>query len=314
MMELTFVVVENHLDHLIATFLRIKRATRRRRTAEWYENVLRYYREATRHLGHEWPPLPEHCLVFLESLQARKLAESSQNNYFRALRAFLNWLCERGFIQENPLDCLINDPQAPRRLPKAPAPEAMALLLGTIVQAGGERWQHVRDLALFSLALDAGPRIGELATLQVGDVNTGFGRVRVYGRKDWEDRTLVIGDETALDLERWLRQRAALGVPARVDSLFVSNYQAKGFRPLTPSGMRQRLKVWQRRAGVERFTFHSIRHAYAIYSLRNGADLLDVRDQMGHASIKTTAVYTLVLGTGRGERHRRSSPRGNLSF
>ena len=76
--------------------------------------------------------------------------------------------------------------------------------------------------------------------------------------------------------------------------------------------MRQRLRLWQDRAGIKPFPFNGFRHAFAIYSLRNHADLLDIKEQMGHASIKSTAVYLEVVNEGRKQRHRKTSPRGNL--
>lgn len=313
-MELVFVVVESELDHYVNLFLRIKRASRRPRTVEWYENVLRYYKDATCHLHPDWPPTTEHCLAFLEVFEAKNLAEYSRNNYYRAVNAFFNWACGCGFIRDNPFR-YIDTPVAPRPLPKAPPQVAAARLIATVCRAADEnerRWQNVRDLALLSLALDTGARVGELATILIGDLDLVNQEIVIYGQKNHKGRTLEFGDDAAADLMRWLEKRAELQPPRRLYHLFISNYRGQGFRHLTPSGMRQRLSVWLERAAVDHFTFHSLRHAYAVYSLRNRADLLDIKEQMGHSSIRTTAIYTEVVDEGRKERHRRTSPRGNL--
>ena len=63
--------------------------------------------------------------------------------------------------------------------------------------------------------------------------------------------------------------------------------------------MRQRLEFWQNRAGIKRFPFSGFRHTFAVYSLRNHADLLDIKEQLGHASVKTTAIYLEVVDEGR---------------
>lgn len=313
-MELVFVVADSDLDYYVNLFLRFKRAVCRPRTVEWYEDVLtRHYPQATAGLDRNWPPTPAHLVVFLENIKARGLSEASISNYFRALRSFLNWAFRGRFLEQNPLD-FVDAPKAPRPLPKAPPAEDMVRLLAAVSLETAADWRAARDLALFSLALDGGARIGELAALKLPDVDLVNGQVRVYSQKTYEDRVLEIGAATEADLRDWLKVRAELPLPVslRRGALFVSDYQGKGLRSFTRSGMRQRLKFWQAKAGVEPFNFHAFRHAYAIYSLRNGADLMDVRDQMGHASIKTTAIYTEVVDAGRAERHRHTSPRGNL--
>ena len=314
-MELTFVVAADcGLDYHFNLFLRTKQAAGRRpRTLEWYSEVMRCYLQATAAFDRNWPPTVEHCLTFFEALTARGLGDYTRNNYYRALRGFLNWSFRCGFLAQNPLD-FVDAPKAPRPLPKAPPMEDVARFLATVSQGTGTEWRDARDLALFSLALDSGARIGELSRLRLPDIDPFNWQVRVYGQKDNKERIVEIGDTTAVELSKWLRQRAGLSLPLplRRGHLFVSDYQEKGFRPFTIWGMRLRLKFWQARAGIPHFNFHAFRHAYAVYSLRNGADLMDVRDQLGHSSIKTTAIYTQVVNDGRQARHRKTSPRGNL--
>lgn len=125
-------------------------------------------------------------------------------------------------------------------------------------------------------------------------------------------RTLELGDEAAEDLAAWISRRTELSqeetFPESLEYLFISDYQRKGYERFTQWGMRIRLKYWQDKAQVPDFNFNAFRHAYAIYSLRNKADLLDIKDQMGHKSIKTTAIYTEVVDEERKQRHRRTSP------
>ncbi|GIK42471.1 MAG: hypothetical protein BroJett011_63040 [Chloroflexota bacterium] len=306
-MELVFVVAEDDMSWHMDLFLRVKRAARQPRTVEWYEAALRSFQDVA---GGEWPPGPAHLLAFLETFEIRKLSDASRNTYFRAVRAWLNWLYRNRFIQHNPLD-FIDGPGAARLLPKAPPPADVARLLAT-VEARADSWQDWRDLALFSLALDTGARIGELAAMDLGDIDLGQQEIMVYGAKDRTERVVEFDDSAARDLGRWLRQRAALKPARTLRRLFLSNYRAMGLRPLTHWGMRLRLKFWQMRAGIAPFRFHGFRHAYAIYSLRNNANLLDIKDQMGHASIKTTAIYLEVVNNNRKERHRQTSPRKNL--
>jgi site-specific recombinase XerD len=305
--DLIFVVMENNYDYYAELFLSFKRPIRSVRTVEWYEQTLRDF---GRIVGLDWPPTASHLLTFFESFKQRKLSESSCDTYFRAVRGFLNWLHDCGIIVENPLT-FVDGPRRPKLLPKAPPQPAVARLFATL-QKRADSWQDVRDLALFSVALDTGARIGELATLTVDQVDLTYQEIIVYGSKDHEERTLELGDETAAELSAWMKQRESLRPVDDLTALFLSDYRGKGLRPFTHWGMRQRLKFWQKRSGIKPFPFNGFRHAFAVYSLRNHADLLDIKEQMGHVSVKTTAIYLEVVDEGRKQRHRQTSPRRNL--
>ena len=101
------------------------------------------------------------------------------------------------------------------------------------VQKRTDNWRDVRDLALFSVALDTGARIGELEALTVDQVDLTYQEITVYGSKDREERTLELGDEAAADLTEWLKQRELLKPADNLSALFISNYRGKGLRPFT---------------------------------------------------------------------------------
>jgi integrase/recombinase XerC len=307
--KLEFVVVESNFDYYADMFVETKRLTQARRTAEWHQETLKQFRAV---MGEDWPPQPRHLLAFFKELKSRKLAEYTQNNYWRSVRAWLNWLHYNGIVDENPAE-RIRGPKAPKQLPKAPPQSAISELLATIAQHL-DNWHAVRDLAIFSLALDTGARLNELATLRLSQVDLEYQEITLNGTKVNAQRIVEYDDSVAKDLVRWWKWRAKLEPPPDLDRLWISNYQGKGLRPLTDWGIRLRLKYWQKKAGVKPFNFHAFRHAYAVYSLRNRADLLDIKEQMGHSSIKTTAIYLEVVDEGRKERHRKTSPRKSLFF
>ena len=316
--NLVFVVLEPTLDHYFDQFIQIKRAMRRPRTVEWYMNTYRYYKTASAGLGPDWPPTPAHGLAFFEMFNKNELSDYSRSNYYRGVRGFFNWLVEIGALNRNPLDAL-GRIKAPRPLPKSPDEEEVAELLKTVSDMIREdkenkSWQTVRDLAMFSVALDTGARLNELVNMNLLDLSLKRKQMQVFSWKDKEERVLALSDETIGDLTPWFKLRAKLKPPKSLKSLWLSDYQNKGLRPLTGNGIAQRLRYWLQKADVPHFSMNNMRHAFAVFSLRNGADLIDIKDQMGHASIKTTAIYTEVVNKGRGERHQKTSPRKNLPF
>jgi integrase/recombinase XerC len=316
--NLVFVVVEPTLDDYFEQFIQIKKATRRPRTVKWYTDTYRYYKAASAGLEPDWPPTPAHGLAFFEMLNEHELSDHSRSNYYRGIRGFFNWLVEVRLLAYSPLVGL-GGVKAPRPLPKAPDEEDVAELLKTVSQAiredkGGRSWQTVRDLAMFSLALDTGARLNELVAMRRSDLSVKRQEVKVFSWKDKEGRVLTLGDEAAAEVAPWLDQLDQLNPPKSLTALWVSNYQGKGLRPLTDSGIAQRLRYWLKKAEVSHFSMNNLRHAYAVFSLRNGANLIDIKDQMGHANIKTTAIYLEVVNKGRAERHRKTSSRKYLPF
>jgi site-specific recombinase XerD len=170
-----------------------------------------------------------------------------------------------------------------------------------------DNWHNVRDVALFSLALDTGLRIGEVVGLPIDRLEIDRYTIRLEDTKTGEDRIVCFSDEAGQLLARWLEVRQAL--PVETAACFVSDSMGA----LTDSGIRQRLDFWLTKAGLGHFNFHRLRNSYAVYALRARADLLDVQRQLGHANIATTQRYVAVDDVGRAARHQAANPLGYLA-
>lgn len=300
------------LNRAIADFLQAK-AGKAPKTVKFYENALYQFRK---HVGaHSWPPTATAIDSFLIDCKLRGLRETTIDDYYRALRSWLNWLYKRGKIDANPID-LAERPPRPRPLPRAPNKETLKILfenLETLAAKGKGHWQDVRSLALWSLALDTGLRVGELSALAIHDLTLEKKRRSAFvrGAKTHEDRIVVFHKITAKDVKRWMKVRGSLNLPAGFDALFISDHHGQ-WQALTDSGMRQDLKERCLKLGIPHLTPHRFRNAYAVYAIRNRQNLLDVQRQMGHRHLSTTQRYTLVDDEGRASRHDEHSPRGKL--
>ncbi len=295
------------MDDYIQRFLRAKPFIAPK-TRKWYLNALNQYQQF---VGNEWPPTEEHLCAFLDAILDRGLKPATINNYYRAIRAWLNWLHKRQLIEQNPIE-LVDCPPKQKPLPRAPHSDDINRFFDVLAGKIDVRWQYCRDLALFSLAIDTGTRIGELAALEVQDVEMEFREVFIKATKTHNERNIVFGPKTADELQQWLDCRTTLNVPSDVSALFVSKPRGR-WQSLTHWGMRRTLDKWCKWAKIKKFNFHALRHAFAIYSLRNHADLIDVQHQLGHAKLSSTAIYTYVVNLGRQERHNKTSPRTSLS-
>ena len=289
-------------------FLHAK-ATKAAKTVQFYELALRLYRD---HVGHHWPPTDSSINSFLASVKQRGCKDGTVHAYYRAVRTWCNWLHRRGKIEENPIE-FVDEPPRPRKLPRVPHAAHLLLLCQTLQHCAecGD-WRAIRDYALIHLLHDTGLRISEATNLELTDLHVNFQAANIRRTKTHIDRTVYYPKETAEDLIRWLKTRKAL--PAETNHLFISHWKRYStWGPVTPSGARQILRGWCCRAGVPMITPHQLRHAFAVHTLHAGGSLLDVRDQLGHASLATTQKYTHVLDAGRRERLAQHSPRANLA-
>ncbi|MEJ2853962.1 MULTISPECIES: site-specific tyrosine recombinase XerD [unclassified Saccharothrix] len=270
-------VVAAFLDHLA-----VERGTSRN-TLDSYRRDLRRYAEHLDRVGvGELGAVGEqHITAFAASLRGEGLAESSVARTLVTVRGLHRFAHREGITAHDPARD-VHPPTPPRRLPKALPVDDVLRLLDT---AGG-----LRDKALLELLYSTGARISEVVGLDVDDVDTAERTVLLDG-KGGKQRLVPVGRPALAALEAYLvRARPGLvkrGTPA----LFLN---ARGGR-LSRQTAWQVLKTAAERAGVTaEVSPHTLRHSFATHLLEGGADVRVVQELLGHASVTTTQVYTLV--------------------
>lgn len=275
----------SQLDRAIADFLQAK-SGKAPKTVESYKTPLYQFR---RHAA-TWPPTPEAINGFLNGCKARGLSEATLDAYYHGLKIWLDWLVKHGRLASNPIT-LAERPPRPKAIPRAPKTGDVQKLFDYLeTQAQKGHWLDIRALAIWSLALDTGLRLGEIVALTIDDVSVTKKRLRAFirGRKTHTDRVVVFDKKVAKDLKKWLKARAGLPLPRNLDALFVCFHRGE-WKSFEPPGIRQDLARRCLDIGLPRLTPKQFRNAYAVYSLRNRADILDVQRQMGHTRLSTTA-------------------------
>lgn len=292
------------LEYHIQDFLNAK-SSKEEATVAFYELPLRQYRE---HVGARfWPPTDSSINSYLATCKKRRLKPNTLFAYYRALKTWLGWLTRRGVIENNPID-LVERPDRSRLVPRAPKIGLLILWFAAMREA--DTWQSSRDLALFSLLLDTGLRIGEATQLRLDDIDYELLQIRLAAGKTKDERYIVFTGLAASRLKAWQAVRARLNVPAKIEYLFVSRpTTTRQFRMITTNGVRQAKIRWLKRIGIDNpIRLHDLRHAYAIYTLKKGGDLEDIQHQLGHKNIATTAIYLQAVNEGRQARHEQTSP------
>jgi len=225
---------------------------------------------------------------FVAELSHRGLARSTRARKLAAVRGYHRFLVVEGHTTEDPT-ALVDAPRRGRTLPKA-------LTIGQIedlLEAPNRTTPlGVRDVAILELLYATGARVTEATTVGLTDLDLESGTVIVTGKGD-KQRLIPLGSFAKVAIERYLPIRLELlSETERSDVLFVN---ARG-TSLTRQGMWDIVKRNGRRAGIENgeLSPHVLRHSAATHMVEGGADLRTVQEMLGHASISTTQVYTLV--------------------
>jgi integrase/recombinase XerD len=201
------------------------------------------------------------------------------------VRGLHRFLIREGLAGDDPT-VEVSGPKTPRSLPKALSLKQIERLLSAPT---GEDPVALRDRALLELLYAAGLRISELIELDVDDVDVQARTVRCLG-KGSKERIVPLGGVAASGLEAWL-VRGRPSFSPRTPALFCNQ---RGGR-LTRQGGWKIIKKHADGAGLAgTVSPHTLRHSFATHLLDNGADVRVVQELLGHASVNTTQIYTLV--------------------
>ena len=230
--------------------------------------------------------------AFLAGLHAR-LHPATLGRKLAAIRAFFCFLVREGRCPLDPT-AGIAAPRTPKRLPNPlPVDDCIALIEEERSAEGEPDEKTLRNRALVELLYGAGLRVGELSALNVRDVDLHRGDVRVSG-KGGKERVVPLPSAARDALGAYLERRRAPGLLAQ--PLFTAlRPRRDGPRRLGVRDIRRILGARARRAGLaDRVHPHRMRHSYATHLLDMGADLREIQELLGHASLSTTEKYTAV--------------------
>jgi len=220
------------------------------------------------------------------------LKASSAARAMAAVRGLHAFAAAEGLAATDPAGQL--PPPAPaRRLPRAIGIAEVERLLDAAASSSGESSPlQLRDRALLELLYGTGARISEAVGLDVDDL--GGPALRLAG-KGGKHRIVPVGSYAAQAVDAYLvRARPTLAAAARRASASPAVFlNARGGR-LSRQGAWGVLKAAADRAGLAGVSPHTLRHSFATHLLDGGADVRVVQELLGHASVTTTQVYTLV--------------------
>ncbi|HSJ12817.1 MAG TPA: tyrosine recombinase XerC [Longimicrobiales bacterium] len=286
---------DNELD--VAAYLRNLRDARqlsphtvaayRRDLAEFTGFLARRFQQP----GWSWNDVDRAALrAFLGELNRRGLARRSIARKLSSVRSFLRFLHREEIVEANPARA-VRSPKLDRRLPGwLTRAEVEKLFAAAELRSAEGSFRGVRDHAVVELFYATGMRLSELQALDTTSLDLVSEQVRVLG-KGRKERIVPIGRAAAAALRRYELRRDELVGRTAGDrhALFLSE---RG-RRLSGRQLQNLMKAFlDRAAGDAGLSTHSLRHSFATHLLDAGADLLAVKELLGHASLSTTRIYT----------------------
>lgn len=220
-----------------------------------------------------------------------KIGESSIARNIISLRSYFTYLSKEHQYSNPTLN--FYPPKIPKRLPKALTVEQIM----SILEISGDDLISLRDRALLELLYATGGRVTEIINLNTTDISTiknedsEITTVRVKG-KGGKERVVPIGSFGLTAVSDYLtRSRPTLSKVLTQKALFLNQRGGRLTRQSAWSIVANRAA----RAGLaEVVTPHSMRHSFATHLLDGGADIRVVQELLGHASVTTTQIYTLI--------------------
>ena len=246
---------------------------------------------------------------FLVSLKRKGLNENTISHRVFVLRSFFKYLLKKRKLQVNPGAYLLS----PKRRKSLPSFLTISQMEELLKLPPREDIWGLRDSAILELFYSTGMRLSELSGLELSSINFGSEVIRVMG-KGKKERIIPVGAEALSALKNYLDQRkpvrAGVVPPPEhkvdADAIFLNRSGKK----LTSRSIARIVKKHAQQVSEDKRTSpHKLRHTFATHLLDAGADLLAVKELLGHESLSTTQIYTHVTTERLKKVYKKAHPR-----
>lgn len=231
--------------------------------------------------------------AYVAHLDALGRKESTVKRAVVVVRSLHRFLAREGSITVDPASD-VAVPRVPRSLPKALSEDEVTRLLDAVV---GDDPVARRDRAILEVLYGTGLRISELVGLSLADVDRTDALVRAFG-KGAKERIVPLGRVALAAVEQWL---APGGRDLMAPKQWARRGDAEALLLNHRGGRLSRQGAWgvvrkhgERVGLADRLSPHVLRHSCATHMLDHGADVRTVQELLGHSSVSTTQIYTLV--------------------
>jgi integrase/recombinase XerC len=225
---------------------------------------------------------------FLGRMAQQQLARRTIARRLSAIRSFFKFLNREDLIEANAART-VRSPKLEKTLPqwlsRGDAERVFAVAENRAADGG---FRGARDLAMLELFYASGMRLSELHGLDMDDVDLIGEQVKVRG-KGRKERIIPIGNAAVKAIRKYELRRAEIAGRNDRGAMFLNQNGKRLSRRSIQEIVRKAVEAGAAEAGISP---HALRHSFATHLLDAGADLLAVKELLGHASLSTTSIYT----------------------
>jgi tyrosine recombinase XerC len=238
---------------------------------------------------------------FIRRLHADGLSNRSICRVLSSLKSYFKYLHSKNITAEN-LGAVIQTVRFEKRLPRFLIQSDVERLMDF---PDPETFNGSRDLAIIELLYSTGCRLSELEGVRFDDIDASGGNLRVIGKRR-KQRLVPIGKYARIALESYLSMRFARFPDSRYDQIFLNRLGGV----LTPRSMARIVKKYSKMLGTtDPISPHKLRHSFATHLLDAGADIMAIKEMLGHSSLSTTQIYSHVSLERLKEVYKKAHPR-----
>lgn len=207
------------------------------------------------------------------------------NRKIAALRGYFHFLEQEKHIEASPMNAVLNAKKG-LALPKVLSQSDMDVLLTFAENRARQScdWKDYRDAAIIELFYATGMRLAELSALNTVDINFDDYSLRLLGKGN--KQRIAFMNQSACDaLQAYLKVRPKTKSPAVFLNRFYQRFSRRGIEIMFD-------KVKEEAGVFKDASPHTLRHSFATHLLENGADVVTIKELLGHANLATTQIYT----------------------
>jgi integrase/recombinase XerC len=262
------------------------------KTIEAYRHDLGKFSEfAVKEMGEswEWGNVDQYTIkAYLQVLADGGNAAVSRGRKLATLKSFFKYLTSQGTVKVDPTST-IKMPKTQQKEPSYLTEQEYKRLLRT-VQKNATKYFKPRDIAIITMLLGMGLRLSELTELDIGNVNFEEGSIKVTRKGNYE-RILPANDEVMITLSRYLKTRVDAGTQ---QPLFLSKRNQR----IDSGSVWHLVKKYLKQAQIEKdkLSPHTLRHTFATTLLRQGENILTIKELLSHRNLRTTERYLHING------------------
>lgn len=230
---------------------------------------------------------------------------TSQARRLSALKCFGVHMCDEGLWKKNFADSA-SRPKMRRKVPEVLTSKEIDEIISA---ANGSDYESVRDNAMIELMYGSGLRVSEICGLKMSEIDLLEGVLRVRG-KGSKTRLVPVGKMSVEAIKKYLQERSKIKKNLSPE-LFITRRGGK----LSRKTFWYNLKKYAAKSGIENpVKPHGLRHSFATHLLQNGANLMSIREMLGHSDLSTTQIYTQLITDDIRREYIKKHPRSKMKI